>query len=218
MNDSLINRLKKKLGKRDSVIGKDKYFNSAVLIPLIRIKNEYHLLFEKRSLNIRQGGEVSFPGGQYDNNTDNDFQQTAIRETEEELGIGAQKIDMLGKLGTLVAPMGVSVDAYVAELKINLSELNIDTDEVERIFTVPISYFIKNKPSEYFIKLKAHPFEKKPNGEVVETFPVAKLKLPKRYSGPWEGGSHRIFVYGTEEETIWGITAELVFEFCKLLN
>jgi len=111
MNDSLINRLKKKLGKRDSVIGKDKYFNSAVLIPLIRIKNEYHLLFEKRSLNIRQGGEVSFPGGQYDNNTDNDFQQTAIRETEEELGIGAQKIDMLGKLGTLVAPMGVSVDA-----------------------------------------------------------------------------------------------------------
>ena len=125
----------------------------------------------------------------------------------EELGIESHKIDMIGKLGTLVAPMGVSVDAYVAALNINLSEIEIDTNEVEKIFTVPVSYFTNNKPSEYFIKLKAHPFEKKPNGEVVETFPAVKLKLPKRYSAPWEGGSHRIFVYETEEEIIWGITA-----------
>ena len=218
MDSSSINRLKDHLAGQDTIIGKEKYFNSAVLVPLIKIEKEYHLLFEKRSMNIRQGGEVSFPGGQYDSNIDNDFKQTAIRETVEELGIGANKIDVLGKLGTLVAPMGVSVDAYVGELRINLGEINIDTDEVEKIFTFPVSYFIKNKPSEYSVKLKAHPYERKPNGEVVESFPATKLKLPKRYSGPWEGGSHRILVYETEEETIWGITAELVFEFCKLLN
>jgi len=219
MNDSLLIRLRKNLNERDVIIGKDKYFNSAVLIPIIQIKNEYHLLFEKRSMNIRQGGEVSFPGGEYESKTDKNFQQTAIRETEEELGINSKHIEVIGKLGTLVAPMGVSVDAYVALLKVKeLSDLNIDINEVERVFTIPISYFTNNKPSEYSIKLKAFPFEKKSNGEVIESFPAGKLKLPERYSGPWDGGSHRILVYETTEETIWGITAELVFEFCKLLR
>ena len=219
MNDSLLSKLRKNLNEQDVIIGKDKYFNSAVLIPIIQIKNEYHLLFEKRSLNIRQGGEVSFPGGEYESKTDKNFQQTAIRETEEELGISAKNIEVLGKLGTLVAPMGVSIDAYVAKLNVNnISDLNIDTNEVERIFTIPISYFTNNNPSEYFIKLKAYPFEKKSNGEVIESFPAGKLNLPERYSGPWDGGSHRILVYETTEETIWGITAELVFEFCKLLR
>jgi len=219
MNDTLLSILRKNLDEQDVIIGKEKYFNSAVLIPIIQIKKEFHLLFEKRSMNIRQGGEVSFPGGEYESKTDKNFQQTAIRETEEELGISAKNIEVLGKLGTLVAPMGVSVDAYVAQLKVKeLSELDIDTNEVERIFSIPISYFTNNKPSEYFIKLKAFPFEKKSNGEVIESFPAGKLKLPERYSGPWDGGSHRILVYETEEETIWGITAELVFEFCKLLQ
>jgi len=219
MDDSLLSRLKNKLNEQDAIIGKDKYFNSAVLIPVIQINNEYHLLFEKRSLKIRQGGEVSFPGGEFDSKTDKNFQQTAVRETEEELGISSSTIEVLGKLGTLLAPIGVSVDTYIAELKIqSLNELSIDTGEVERIFTIPISYFIANIPSKYYVKLKAFPFEKKLDGEVIESFPAAKLKLPKRYSGPWEGGSHRILVYETKEETIWGITAELVFEFCKLLQ
>jgi hypothetical protein len=100
----------------------------------------------------------------------------------------------------------------------NLTKLNIDTNEVERVFSIPVSHFINNKPSEYFVNLKAYPFEKKPNGEVIELFPAGKLKLPERYSGPWDGGSHRILVYETNEETIWGITAELVFEFCKLMK
>jgi 8-oxo-dGTP pyrophosphatase MutT (NUDIX family) len=219
MNDSLIKKLKNSLTEQDVIIGKDKYFNSAVLIPIIKINNEYHLLFEKRALKIRQGGEVSFPGGEYDIALDKDLKHTAIRETEEELGISTTNINVLGKLGTLVAPMGVSVDAYVAELNVNnLTKLNIDTNEVERVFSIPVSHFINNKPSEYSVKLKAYPFEKKPNGEVIESFPAGKLKLPERYSGSWEGGSHRILVYETNEETIWGITAELVFEFCKLMK
>ena len=219
MNDSIIKRLKNNLNEQDVIIGKDKYFNSAVLMPIIQINNESHLLFEKRSLNIRQGGEVSFPGGEYESKTDKDFQQTAIRETEEELGINAKHIEVLGKLGTLLAPMGVSVDAYVAELKVKkLTEFDIDANEVERIFTIPISHFTNTKPSEYSVKMKVYPSEKKLDGKVIESFPAGKLKLPERYSGPWDGGSHRILVYETEEETIWGITAELVFEFCKLLH
>jgi 8-oxo-dGTP pyrophosphatase MutT (NUDIX family) len=219
MADNLLTRLKENLTGQETIIGKDKYFNSAVLIPIININNEYHLLFEKRAKKIRQGGEVSFPGGEFDGKVDENFKQTAVRETEEELGIGVQNINVIGKLGTLVAPMGVTVDAYVAELNVkNFNELNIDTNEVERIFSIPVSHFINNKPSKYFVKLKAYPFEKNSDGEVIKSFPAEKFNLPPRYSGPWEGGTHRILVYETNEETIWGITAELVFEFCKLLQ
>jgi len=219
MNESLIKKLKKNLKNRDCIIGKDKYFNSAVLIPIIEIENEYHLLFEKRSENIRQGGEVSFPGGEYDSKHDMNFQQTAVRETIEELGITKEQITVLGCMGSLVAPMGITVDTFISFLKVNsISELQIDRKEVERVFTIPISYFIKNQPAKYFVHLEVHPNEINKEGEITELLPVKKLRLPDHYSKPWKGSKHRILVYETYEETIWGITAELVFEFCKLLD
>ena len=96
MDESLINKLKENLKNKSYIIGKDKYLNSAVLIPIIKIEDEYHLLFEKRSENIRQGGEVSFPGGEYDSENDVNFQETAVRETVEELGISKEQISILG--------------------------------------------------------------------------------------------------------------------------
>ena len=219
MDDNLLTRLKESLTEHERIIGKERYFNSAVLIPVVNINNEYHLLFEKRAQKIRQGGEVSFPGGEFDSIVDEDFKDTALRETVEELGVSANDIEVIGKLGTMIARSGVSIDAFVAELNIKtLEELNIDSNEVERIFSIPVSHFIINKPSKYFVKVKAYPFEKKSDGEVIESFPAEKLNLPPRYSRPWDGGSQRILVYETKEETIWGITAELVFEFCKLLE
>jgi 8-oxo-dGTP pyrophosphatase MutT (NUDIX family) len=65
------------------ILGKDKYFNSAVLVPLVEIDNKFHFLFEKRANHIRQGGEVSFPGGEF-TKKDQGLRHTAIRETSEE--------------------------------------------------------------------------------------------------------------------------------------
>jgi 8-oxo-dGTP pyrophosphatase MutT (NUDIX family) len=218
MNKEDLNKLKHHLDQYQGIVGKDKYFNSAVIIPLIYIENEYHLLFEKRSNNIRQGGEVSFPGGEFDTEKDDNFRDTAIRETVEEIGINKEKINIIGSMGTLVAPMGVTVDSFVGILNItDLNELEIDKEEVERIFTIPVSYFINTKPSEYFVRMEVHTKYFNKDGELIEMLPVEKLKLPGRYSKPWAGRKHRILVYETEEETIWGITAELVFEFCKLI-
>ena len=116
------------------------------LIPLIFLKDEYHFLFEKRANNIRQGGEVSFPGGEFDSNKDKDFLDTAVRETIEEIGVTKEKIQIIGSMGTLVAPMGVTVDSFVGVLNINsLNVLKIDENEVERIFTIPVSYFSEIK-------------------------------------------------------------------------
>jgi len=219
MSNLLQERLKIKLTNQQGVLSKEKYFNSAVLIPLVKINDDWHLLFEKRADKIRQGGEVSFPGGEYDAKDNENFEETAIRETVEELGIDRDKIEVIGRMGTLIAPMGVSVDPFVAFLKINnLNELSIDKNEVEKIFTIPLSFFLNNQPLKYFVQVEVKPSFTNEKGETVELLPVKRFGLPKRYSKPWRGGKHRILVYETDEETVWGITAELVFEFAKLLK
>jgi len=214
-----LNKLEKIVSKNCSIIGKDLYLNSAVLIPIIILDNTEFVLFEKRSTSVRQPGEVSFPGGHFDSRYDNDFLSTAIRETYEELGIDKNIIDVLGSIGTLVAPMGVIVEAYLGILNIkSLNELKIDPKEVERVFVVPLEYFLKNKPDEYFTRLELHPYLTKEDGEKVELLPVKELGLPEKYSLPWTSGKHRVLVYKTSEEIIWGITAELIFELSNKLK
>ena len=219
MDQSVIPKLKEVLVKKKGVLGKNKYLNSAVLIPLIFLDGEYNLLFQKRSPNIRQGGEVCFPGGEFDLTKDKSFLDTAIRETTEEIGIEKENIEIIGEMDTLVAPMGVTVDPFVGIIKLNnLDEIKIDKTEVEKVFVIPISYFLNHEPSKYYVRLEVHTTKKNEKGEEIELFPVKKLKLPGRYSNSWPGREHRVLVYENKEETIWGITAELVYEFCKLLD
>jgi 8-oxo-dGTP pyrophosphatase MutT (NUDIX family) len=207
------------LSNSPEILGKDKYFNSAVLVPLVEIDEKFHFLFEKRADHIRQGGEVSFPGGEFDNKKDQGLRHTAIRETTEELGLASDKIEIIGKVGTLVAPMGVTVDAFVGLISIkSLDELVIDKNEVEKVFLVPMDHFLKQKPEEYTVKLEVHPSYTDENGKKIELLPVQKLGLPPRYSKPWKNGFHRILVYNSTEEVIWGITAEIIFELCRMIN
>lgn len=115
--------------------------------------------------------------------------------------------------------MGVIVEAYLGILNINsLDVLKIDHKEVDRIFVIPLEYFISNKPDEYFTRLELHPFMTKEDGEKVELLPVKELGLPEKYSIPWTNGKHRVLVYRTSEEVIWGITAELIFELSTKLK
>ena len=219
MNKFSLENITLAIANSPEILGKDKYFNSAVLVPLVEIENKFHFLFEKRANHIRQGGEVSFPGGEYDNRKDQGLRHTALRETSEELGIPPEKIKIIGKIGTLVAPMGVTVDAFVGQLWIqSIDELKIDTNEVEKVFLVPVEHFLKKKPEEYTVKLEVHPSYVDETGNQIELLPVQKLGLPERYSRPWKNGFHRVLVYNSTEEVIWGITAEIVFELCRMIN
>jgi len=200
------------------IIGKERFLNSAVLIPIINFQGKAFILFEKRSASVRQPGEISFPGGHIDSKVDKDSLSAAIRETSEELGIATEQINVLGRLGTLVAPMGVIVEAFVGNLSIsNLDQLKIDTREVDRIFLIPLDYFISNDPEEYNTRLELHPYALDEKGEKRELLPVKDLGLPERYANSFNG-KHRVLVYRTDEEIIWGITAELIFELSKKLR
>lgn len=212
MNGKQLNEVIGKLPDTPGIIGKDEYFNSAVLIPLVLLNGEYHFLFEKRSASIRQGGEICFPGGEYDEK-DEDFLETAVRESEEELGIKRDQINVVGCLGTFIGPMGVTVDSYVAVVDIDdIGELKFDKSEVEKVFTIPVSFFEENPPDEYKIRLEMHSHYVNDKGEKIELFPVEQIGLPAKYSRPRSGKSHRVYVYNTKPDIVWGITAALIRE------
>ncbi len=202
------------------IMGRDQLFCSAVLIPLIPGEDGVRILFQKRSAHIRQGGEICFPGGRFDEEMDGNFKTTALRETCEEIGISEEKITVLGSPGTLITPMNVLIQTYIGILDIvSLDELNPNRDEVEELFTISLDWFERHKPQQYQLPVKAHPFSKdRVTGEREYHFPIKDLGLPSRYQEPWEGSSrHRIWAYDTDFGVLWGITAQILVETLPLL-
>jgi 8-oxo-dGTP pyrophosphatase MutT (NUDIX family) len=72
--------------------------DAAVLVPLYSSGGELHAVFTKRRDDLRRHpGEISFPGGRYDEG-ERDLLATALREAEEEIGLPADAVDVLGGL------------------------------------------------------------------------------------------------------------------------
>lgn len=208
--------LKRNLPKQPGILGREKYFNSAVMVPFILLGGEYHLLFEKRAASIRQGGEICFPGGKFDPAKDQDFKCTAVRETTEELGIDRTDITVIGQLDTIVAPMGATIDSFIGRLdKEVLGNLTIDKKEVEEVFTLPLSQFKDTPASEYHVRLEIQSSYKDKSGREKILLPGKKLGLPEKYHRSWGGKKHRVLVYKTDRGIIWGITAEIIYDLVK---
>jgi len=115
-----------------------KVAEAAVLVPLCLYKGELGLLYTLRSMKLTSNrGQVSFPGGMRDK-TDIDLQETALRETWEELKIPREKIDVW-TMGNLIGKSNVNVMpvlAYIGE--VDPDKLDINQDEVEEAFVVSL--------------------------------------------------------------------------------
>jgi 8-oxo-dGTP pyrophosphatase MutT (NUDIX family) len=219
MKDGGFYKIRKVLKNRLPDINmREEFFNSAVLLPLIKLGKDIHILFQKRHENIRQGGEVSFPGGGIDFKKDKTALDAALRESEEELGIPKKNINIIGALDTIVSPVGGIVECFAGILKIgSLEELKINIDEVEKVFTIPLSYFIKNKPDEYKVELKVFPYSVDENGNKTTLLPVKEIGLQDIYSKPWGGKQYSVHVYNTKPEIVWGITARFILDLTRRL-
>lgn len=219
MNKFVIKDLKDKLPIVPGINGKEEYFNSAVIVLLMLINEEYHFVFQKRAANIRQAGEICFPGGKFDPANDISFRDTAIRETVEELGVSFEKICIIGNLDTVVSSMGATVDAFLGILEVgDLDDLQINLYEVEKVFTIPVSFFEDNEPELYKVKLTVHPSYVNSEGEEVTTFPAKELGLPEHYTKPWGNMMNNVFVYRVDGVTIWGLTARLIRDVVEKLK
>lgn len=160
---------------------------SAVIILLY--ENEDDICFP---LIIRQeyegvhSGQVSFPGGSFDKN-DESFQQTALREAQEEIGIFKNDVQILGSLSPLyIPPSNFLVHPFIGTLTYQ-PHLIPDEKEVAEIIQVNLEHLMdETRIKEKTIKLS--------NGMEIQT--------------PY---------FNFHNKTVWGATAMILSEFKSLL-
>lgn len=180
----------------------------SVVIPIIEEDAKLYLLYEMRSLTLKtQPGEVCFPGGALDSGETP--LQCGMRECHEELGIAFEKIQYLGESDFCFIGSTL-LNAFIVKLDLSLSDipnLEINREEVEQVFAIPLEFFKQNKPDEYFLNANySHP----------EDYPHHLIPNGKNYK--YRFNQFRTVFYQYEDKTIWGLTAKLTEAAIKRIH
>ena len=116
---------------------------AAVLIALTEEENP-EVIYTLRSNKVSSHqGEVSFPGGMQEE-SDSSLIMTALRESEEEIGLPQNCVKIIGSLDTMVSRFNVSVTPFVGVIPVDV-DLNTSSEEIEACFKVPLSFLLKDK-------------------------------------------------------------------------
>ena len=167
----------------------DDFQQAAVLIPFVKIKNQWHLVFIRRALHEKDphGGQVAFAGGKYEQH-DKNLQATALREAHEEIGLIPLSVTILGELNFHHSISRYQITPVVAFTAWPF-KLVLDQLEVARVFTIPLNWLAN--PDHHRIELHQHAETK--------SFPVV-------YFDEYDG------------ELLWGATARMTLTLISQLN
>ncbi len=117
----------------------NRLISAAVLVPIVDRPNGLTVLLTKRTNHLRDhAGQVSFPGGRVEPN-DVDHEAAALRETQEEIGLSADRIDLVGRLDRYVTRTGYEVIPVVGFVNPPFT-VEPDPFEVADIFEVPLQF------------------------------------------------------------------------------
>jgi len=178
---------------------------ASVLIPIVKKDNTHYILFEVRSKNLKtQPSEISFPGGKIEVNESP--LDAVIRETCEEIGTTKENIDIISPLDLLITPGNMIIHPFVGYLN-NYDNLNINKDEVDHIFLVPIPYLLEYNPSLYNNEVKIIPND---------DFPYDIIPSKNNYK--FATSNYRVLFYEYKDYVIWGITAKILENFLEFLK
>jgi 8-oxo-dGTP pyrophosphatase MutT (NUDIX family) len=113
--------------------------DAAVLVPLYVSGGELHAVFTKRREDLRRHpGEISFPGGRYDEG-EPDLIATALREAEEEIGLRQDAVEILGALQpTPTIATGYAVYPFVGMIEAGLT-WTLSAREVAQVIEFSLS-------------------------------------------------------------------------------
>jgi 8-oxo-dGTP pyrophosphatase MutT (NUDIX family) len=163
---------------------------AAVLVPFLRIEDAWHILYIRRTSfeGDRHSGQVAFAGGKRDDE-DSSLLATALREAEEEVGIAAADVEILGHINHHHTISEFQVRPYVAVMDWPY-RLQLDEIEVARAFTMPLNWLAQ--ASNYRTEERQHPDSNRP-------WPVVYYDL---YDG----------------EMLWGATARMTLSLIDVLQ
>jgi 8-oxo-dGTP pyrophosphatase MutT (NUDIX family) len=134
IRDFLRNRKRKEIDRVDLM-------RAGVLILLFRKNNELCVLLTKRSDEVEHHkGQISFPGGAMDAG-DADIVATALREAEEEIGLSAPSVEVLGLFDDGWTPSGFRITPVLGFTQMR-PNVRRSLQEVEEIVEVPLSFFL----------------------------------------------------------------------------
>jgi 8-oxo-dGTP pyrophosphatase MutT (NUDIX family) len=112
---------------------------AAVLVPIVLHAQAPSLLLTVRASHLRShAGQISFPGGRIEP-SDRDAGSAALRETQEEIGIHAHRIEPIGFLSDQIIRSGYRITPLVGLLQPGFT-LAHDATEVAEVFELPLSF------------------------------------------------------------------------------
>jgi 8-oxo-dGTP pyrophosphatase MutT (NUDIX family) len=164
--------------------------DAAVLVTLFPKGTRWHIVFIERAKSNSQDrhrGQISLPGGKWDA-CDTTFAETALRETQEEVGIPAEKVQLIGQLSELFIPVSnFHVYPFVGFLDETPTFVRQE-EEVESILEVPVDLLIRQKTTK-----------------------KTKMKLSSGVLLP------DVPYFDLNGRILWGATAMIMSEFLELL-
>jgi 8-oxo-dGTP pyrophosphatase MutT (NUDIX family) len=114
---------------------------AAVLVPIVLRPEGPTVLLTQRTDHLHDhAGQISFPGGRIDPG-DASPEAAALRETEEEIGLPAGRIELVGRLDTYIVRTGFVVTPVVGFV-VPPFELRLDEFEVAEAFEVPLAFIL----------------------------------------------------------------------------
>jgi 8-oxo-dGTP pyrophosphatase MutT (NUDIX family) len=114
---------------------------AAVLVPLVERDEGLTVLLTQRTAHLRDhAGQIAFPGGRAEAH-DADAAATALRETEEEVGLAPRHVEVIGHLPEYVTVTHYAVTPVVALVRPPFT-LTLDTHEVAEAFEVPLDFLM----------------------------------------------------------------------------
>lgn len=162
---------------------------ASVLVPLVVRGDDVNVLLTQRTDHLHDhAGQISFPGGRVEEG-DSDVVATALRESEEEIGLSAAVVDVLGMLPEYLTATGYRVTPVIGMVERPFT-LSLDDFEVSEAFEVPLSFLMN--PANH--ERRIYRF-----GDMARTFYAMPYELRRRYF-------------------IWGATASMLRNLYQFLR
>jgi 8-oxo-dGTP pyrophosphatase MutT (NUDIX family) len=162
---------------------------AAVLIPLLRQEDAWHLLFTRRTATLAEhSDQVAFPGGRSDPD-DTSPEETALREAYEEIRLKPEDVRIIGRLKELRTISNYCVTPVVGRIPWPYS-FRLALKEVSRVFTIPLAWLAERENHEIRLRELPHPYP---------PVPVVYFRL-------------------YHDELLWGISAQLTLDLLSALR